>query len=76
MPFDARTIRSASRSKKVQQIPGPDPVPAAQYVRMSDESQDYSLENQKTLIQEYAARYGFVVVKSQLLRKRSLEFST
>jgi DNA invertase Pin-like site-specific DNA recombinase len=64
MPFDARTIRSASRSKKVQQMAGPELVPAAQYVRMSDESQDYSIENQKTLIQDYAARYGFVVVKT------------
>jgi len=45
-------------------MPGPELVPAAQYVRMSDESQDYSIENQKATIQEYAARYGFVVVKT------------
>ncbi|HVI08887.1 MAG TPA: recombinase family protein [Candidatus Binatia bacterium] len=40
------------------------PIPAAQYVRMSDESQQYSIENQKAAIQDYAARYGFVIVKT------------
>jgi DNA invertase Pin-like site-specific DNA recombinase len=39
-------------------------VPAAQYVRMSDEAQQYSIENQKAAIAEYAARNGFVVVKT------------
>jgi DNA invertase Pin-like site-specific DNA recombinase len=40
------------------------PIPAAQYVRMSDESQQYSIENQKAAIQEYATRHGFVIVKT------------
>ncbi len=39
-------------------------VPAAQYVRMSDEGQQYSIENQKAAIQEYAACHGFVLVKT------------
>lgn len=39
-------------------------VPAAQYVRMSDEAQQYSIENQKTAIAEYAARNGFVVIRT------------
>ena len=39
-------------------------VPAAQYVRMSDEAQQYSIDNQKAAIQEYAARQGFTVVKT------------
>jgi hypothetical protein len=39
-------------------------VPAAQYVRMSDEAQRYSADNQKAAIAEYAARHGFVVVKT------------
>ena len=39
-------------------------VPAAQYVRMSDEAQHYSIENQKAAIAEYAARNGFVVIKT------------
>jgi DNA invertase Pin-like site-specific DNA recombinase len=40
------------------------PIPAAQYVRMSDEAQQYSIENQKAAILEYAARHGFAVVKT------------
>ena len=39
-------------------------VSAAQYVRMSDEAQQYSIENQKAAIAEYAAKNGFVVVKT------------
>jgi DNA invertase Pin-like site-specific DNA recombinase len=39
-------------------------VPAAQYVRMSDEAQEFSIENQKAAIQEYAARHGFLIVKT------------
>lgn len=43
---------------------GPASLPAAQYVRMSDEAQQYSIDNQKTAIQEYANRHGFVIVKT------------
>jgi DNA invertase Pin-like site-specific DNA recombinase len=39
-------------------------TPAAQYVRMSDEAQQFSIENQKTAIQEYATGHGFLVVKT------------
>lgn len=39
-------------------------TPAAQYVRMSDEGQQYSIANQKTAIQEYADRNNFYVVKT------------
>ena len=39
-------------------------IPAAQYVRMSDEAQQFSIENQKTAIQEYATGHGFLVVKT------------
>lgn len=39
-------------------------VLAAQYVRMSDEAQEYSIDNQKAAIQEYAARHGFIIVKT------------
>ena len=41
-----------------------EPIPAAQYVRMSDEAQEYSIDNQKAAIQEYAVRHGFVIVKT------------
>ena len=45
--------------------PEPAPlIPAAQYVRMSDEAQQYSIENQKAAIQEYAARHRFLIVKT------------
>lgn len=39
-------------------------IRAAQYVRMSDEAQQYSIDNQKAAIQEYAVRHGFVIVKT------------
>lgn len=42
----------------------PAAVPAAQYVRMSDETQQYSIDNQKNVIQEYADRHGFRIVKT------------
>ncbi|MFL6306289.1 MAG: recombinase family protein [Candidatus Sulfotelmatobacter sp.] len=38
------------------------PVPAAQYLRMSTEHQQYSLEHQSTGIQKYAESHGFEVV--------------
>jgi DNA invertase Pin-like site-specific DNA recombinase len=39
-------------------------VPAAQYLRMSTEHQQYSLENQSTAIQKYAESQGFEVVRT------------
>src|SRR5437762_38353 len=39
-------------------------IPAAQYLRMSTEHQQYSLANQSAAIQEYAGRNGFTVVKT------------
>jgi len=39
-------------------------VPAAQYLRMSTEHQQYSLENQATAIQAYAESHGFEVVRT------------
>ena len=41
-----------------------EPIPAAQYVRMSDDGQQYSIDNQKAAIQEYAKRHGFVIVRT------------
>ena len=37
-------------------------VPAAQYLRMSTDHQQYSLENQSTAIQTYAESHSFEVV--------------
>src|SRR5216684_1414309 len=39
-------------------------VPAAQYLRMSTEHQEYSIENQKIAIREYAKNHGFMVGKT------------
>ena len=39
-------------------------IPAAQYLRMSTEHQQYSLSYQSATIQEYAVKNGFVVVKT------------
>jgi DNA invertase Pin-like site-specific DNA recombinase len=39
-------------------------IPAAQYVRMSDEAQEFSIENQKAAIKIYADLHGFAVVKT------------
>ncbi len=41
-------------------------VPAAQYLRMSTEHQEYSLEYQSTTIQKYADSQGFEIVRTYL----------
>jgi len=55
------------------------PVPAAQYLRMSTEHQQYSPENQARCILQYAETHGFVIIctyfdpaKSGLLLKNRL----
>jgi DNA invertase Pin-like site-specific DNA recombinase len=40
------------------------PIPAAQYLRMSTEDQQYSIANQEIRIQEYAEHHGFNIVKT------------
>jgi DNA invertase Pin-like site-specific DNA recombinase len=37
---------------------------AAQYVRMSTEHQQYSIDNQKAVIREYASHHGFQIVRT------------
>ena len=39
-------------------------LPAAEYVRMSDEAQQYSIANQKAAIRQYARKNGFRIVKT------------
>ena len=41
-----------------------DLVPAAQYVRMSTDRQQYSLENQSAAIETYAGLHGFEIVRT------------
>jgi DNA invertase Pin-like site-specific DNA recombinase len=38
-------------------------MPAAEYVRMSTEDQQYSIANQQAAIEEYAARHGFCITR-------------
>ncbi len=40
------------------------PIPAAQYLRMSTEDQQYSIANQKARIREYAQNKGFNIIKN------------
>jgi DNA invertase Pin-like site-specific DNA recombinase len=46
-------------------------VPVAQYLRMSTEHQQYSLENQSMAIQKYAVSHGFEVVHTYSDRAKS-----
>ena len=39
-------------------------IPAAQYLRMSTEDQQYSIANQQARIQQYAREHGFNIVKT------------
>jgi hypothetical protein len=51
-------------SSETTETEAPEPVPAAQYVRMSTEHQRYSPENQSDAILQYAVRYGFDIVRT------------
>src|SRR5437763_10799062 len=46
-------------------------VPAAQYLRMSTDHQQYSLDNQADAIARYAAGHGFQIVKTYCDAARS-----
>lgn len=41
-----------------------EPIRAAQYVRMSTEHQQYSTENQRDMIKEYATANGMAIVRT------------
>ena len=49
----------------------PEAKPAAQYIRMSTEHQQYSTENQADAIREYAKKRGFKIVKTYADEGRS-----
>ena len=42
----------------------PSAIPAAQYLRMSTEGQQYSLSNQMDAIRQYAEKQGFEIIKT------------
>jgi DNA invertase Pin-like site-specific DNA recombinase len=50
--------------RKTVPTPVCDPIPVAQYVRMSDDGQQFSIDNQKAAIQKYAEDHGFVIVQT------------
>jgi len=50
--------------RKNAPMPVCEAIRAAQYVRMSTDLQQYSIENQKAAIQQYAQQHGFVVVRT------------
>jgi hypothetical protein len=39
-------------------------IPAAQYLRMSTDDQQYSISNQRIRIQEYALKKGFEIIQT------------
>jgi len=47
------------------------PIPAAQYLRMSTEHQQYSIDNQSAAIDHYAKTHGFEIVQTYLDEARS-----
>ena len=54
-------------------------IAAAQYLWMSTEHQQYSMENQAAAIQDYASTHGFIVVQSyydlnRYLRKHTSKY--
>ncbi len=60
-----KNLQIGIKPQRRTEPPEPVPlIPAAQYVRMSDEAQQYSIENQKAAIQEYAARHSFLIVRT------------
>jgi len=40
------------------------PTPVVQYVRTSAEAQQYSIDNQKAALKQYAASHGLIIVKT------------
>jgi DNA invertase Pin-like site-specific DNA recombinase len=45
-------------------MPAEPPIPAVQYLRMSTEHQQYSLEYQAFIISSYAAKNNFIIIRS------------
>jgi len=64
-------LRSSRRARKDATVSSAALIPAAQYIRMSTEHQQYSLENQKAVISEYASQHGMTVVKTYSDEARS-----
>jgi predicted site-specific integrase-resolvase len=59
VPDDPVDVRLRRRTMNANLL-----IPAAQYLRMSTEHQQYSLENQTAAIQKYSESHGFQVVRT------------
>jgi Resolvase, N terminal domain len=65
MIHELRGIRGQSLDKEDSpRLSDTLPIPAAQYVRMSTEDQQYSIANQRIRLQEYARNHGFNIIKT------------
>lgn len=62
MPLGGRT--GAMLDPLTEKPTVPPLTPAAQYVRMSTEHQQYSTENQRDVIREYAQRRGYAIIET------------
>ncbi|HKC71079.1 MAG TPA: recombinase family protein, partial [Terriglobales bacterium] len=60
--FTSKALKSIKNCSPKENLPML--VPAAQYVRMSTEHQQYSFDSQKAAIAVYAGHHGFAVVKT------------
>jgi DNA invertase Pin-like site-specific DNA recombinase len=60
----ARSLKTANGSPSVTEALPRAPVLAAQYVRMSTDQQQYSLDNQALAIREYAEQHNMVIVRT------------
>jgi len=59
---ESSSIRQNTTKTTIMQSPAL--VPAAQYVRMSTEDQQYSIANQESVIADYARKCGFEVIST------------
>src|SRR5262249_15819997 len=58
------TVEMVSRALNAATLEHKEKIPAAQYVRMSTDLQELSIANQETAISDFAARFGYTVVKT------------
>src|SRR5262249_52722438 len=58
------TVEMVSRALNAATLEHKEKIPAAQYVRMSTDLQELSIANQEAAISDFAARFGYTVVKT------------
>src|SRR5690349_6030180 len=64
-PILRQQNRPQNIAKSQARVMSPEPpTPAAQYLRMSTEHQQYSIANQSAIIQQYGKEHGFQIVRT------------